>query len=135
MEYMCLIVQIFFILGIFIFRTNDIYLGIYDVYYKKYLIVELIVQGMCVVVNCVFIFIIKQLMPYVLAIQLVLQSLIQVFYSRKAKKRYFTELINIIKENNLSLADAKEIKRYLLKKYEQVHDIDDIEKCLSKINK
>ena len=107
----------------------------YDVYYKKYLIVELIVQGMCVVVNCVFIFIIKQLMPYVLVIQLVLMSLILDFYSRKAKKRYFTELINIIKENNLSLADAKEIKRYLLKKYEQVHDIDDIEKCLSKINK
>ena len=134
---MCLIVQIFFILGIFIFRTNDgfLYIYMYDVYYKKYLIVELIVQGMCVVVNCVFIFIIKQLMPYVLVIQLVLMSLILDFYSRKAKKRYFTELINIIKENNLSLADAKEIKRYLLKKYEQVHDIDDIEKCLSKINK
>ena len=93
MEYMCLIVQIFFILGIFIFRTNDgfLYIYMYDVYYKKYLIVELIVQGMCVVVNCVFIFIIKQLMPYVLVIQLVLMSLILDFYSRKAKKRYFTE--------------------------------------------
>ena len=41
--------------------------------------------------------------------------------------------VNKIKENNLLLVDAKEIKNYLLKKYEQVYFIDDIEKCLLKI--
>ena len=131
MEYVCLILQIIFILGTFIFRTNDRYLVKYDEYYKKYLIVELITQGICIVANCVFIFVIKELMIYVLAIQVVLMSLILAFYSRKAKKRYFNELINIIKENNLLLADAKEIKNCFLKKYEQIYFIDDIEKCLA----
>lgn len=133
MEYVCLILQIIFILGIFLFKTNDRYLVKYNEYYKKYLIVEMITQGMCFVANCVIIFIIKELMIYVLAVQVVLMSLILVFYSRKAKKRYFNELINIIKENNLLLVDVKEIKNYLLKKYEQLHFIDDIEKCLFKI--
>ncbi len=135
MEYVCLILQIIFILGTFLFRTNDRYLVKYNKYYKKYLIVELITQGMCIVANCVFIFVIKELMIYVLTIQVVLMSLILVFYSKKTKKIYFNELINIIKENNLLLVDAKEIKNYLLKKYEQVYFIDDIEKCLLKINK
>lgn len=135
MEYICLILQIIFIIGIFLFKTNDRYLVKYNEYYKKYLIVELIAQGMCFTANCAIIFIIKEFMIYVLAIQVILMSLILVFYSRKAKKKYFNELINIIKENNLSLNDAKEIKNYLLKKYEQIYFIDDIEKCLLKINK
>ena len=135
MEYVCLILQIIFIIGIFLFKTNDRYLVKYNEYYKKYLIVELIAQGMCFVANCVIIFIIKELMIYVLATQVLLMSLILVFYSRKSKKKYFDELINIIKENNLLFKDAKEIKNYLLKKYEQVYFIDDIEKCLLKINK
>ena len=133
MQYVCLILQIILILGTFL--TNDRYLVKYNKYYKKYLIVELITQGMCIVANCVLIFVIKELMIYAVAIRVVLMSLILVFYSRKTKKIYFNELINIIKENNLLLVDAKEIKNYLLKKYEQVYFIDDIEKCLLKINK
>ena len=54
---------------------------------------------------------------------------------RIAKKRYFNELFNFIKENNLFLVDAKESRNYLLKKYEKLYEIDDIEKCLLKINK
>ena len=49
MESVCLILQIIFILGTFIFRTNDRYLVKYDEYYKKYLIVELITQGIFIV--------------------------------------------------------------------------------------
>ena len=86
MEYVCLILQIIFILGIFLFKTNDRYLVKYNEYYKKYLIVELIAQGMCFVVNCVIIFIIKELMIYVLATHVLLMSLTLVFYSRKSKK-------------------------------------------------
>ena len=132
MEYVCLILQIIFILGIFLFKTNDRYLVKYNEYYKKYLIVEMVIQGMCFIANCVIIFIIKELMIYVIAVQVVLMSLILVFYSRKAKKGYFNELINIIKENNLLLVDVKEIKNYLLKKYEQLHFIDDIAEFLRK---
>ena len=101
MEYVCLILQIIFILGIFIFKTNDRYLVKYNEYYKKYLIVELIAQGMCFVANCVIIFIIKELMIYVLATQVLLMSSILGFYSRKSKKKYFDELLNIIVANDL----------------------------------
>ena len=134
MEYACLILQIIFILGTFLFRTNDRYLVKYDEYYKECLFIELITQGVCIVANCVLIFVTKKLMVYVLAIQVLLMSLILVFYSKKAKKKYFNELTYIIKENNLLLVDAREIKNYLLKKYEQVYFVDDIEKCLLRIN-
>lgn len=135
MEYACLILQIIFILGIFLLKTNDRYLVQYNEYYKKYLIVELIGQGICFITNFVFIFIIKELMIYVVVIQVVFMSFILSLYSKKAKKRYFNELINIIKNDNLSLVDAKEIKNYLLKQYGKVYFIDDIEKCLLKIKK
>ena len=133
MEYICLILQIIFILGIFLLQTNDRYLGKYNEYYKKYLIVELIAQGMCFVANCVIIFIIKELMIYVVATQVLLMSLILDFYSRKSKKKYFDELINIIKDNNLLFNDAKEIRNYLLEKYEKVYFVEDIEKCIINI--
>ncbi|MDY4788029.1 MAG: hypothetical protein SO253_01770 [Bacilli bacterium] len=135
MEYILLILQIIFILAIFILNTNDRYLVIYDEFYKKYLIVELITQGACVIANCIIIFVLKEVMIYVLFIQIILMSLILSFYSRKAKKRYFDELINIIIENNLLHVDVKEIRHYLLEKYEQVYFIDDIEKSLIKIRK
>ena len=35
MEYICLILQIMFILGIFVFKTNDRYLVVTDKCYKK----------------------------------------------------------------------------------------------------
>lgn len=135
MEYVCLILQIILIFETIFFSPNDRYLVNHNECYKKYLFVELIAQGLCVIINCVLIFVIKRFMVYVLGIHIILMSVILIIYSRKAKKRYFNELINIIKENNLLLTDAKEIKNYLLKKYGQIYFIDDIEKCLLKINK
>lgn len=61
------------------------------------------------------------------------QIQILIFYSNKAKKIYFNELINIIKKDNLLFTEAAEIRKYLLKKYNQVYFIDDIENCLLKI--
>ncbi len=133
MEYICLILQIMFILGIFVFKTNDRYLVVNDKCYKKYLIIELITQGMCVIANIIIMFITKEIMIYVLVIHIILMGLILIFYSNKAKKIYFNELINIIKKNNLLFTEAAEIRKYLLKKYNQVYFIDDIENCLLKI--
>ena len=101
MEYIFLILQIMFILGIFVFKTNDRYLVVTDKCYKKYLIIELITQGMCVIANIIIMFITKEIMIYVLVIHIILMGLILIFYSNKAKKIYFNELINIIKKDNL----------------------------------
>ena len=76
MEYMCLVLQILFLLGTFIFKTNDRYLVQYDEYYKKYLFIVTITNGMSVVTNCIIIFLIKELLIYVLVIQVLLMSLI-----------------------------------------------------------
>ncbi|MEI3505175.1 MAG: hypothetical protein V8Q77_02675 [Bacilli bacterium] len=98
MEYIFLILQIMFILGIFVFKTNNRYLVVTDKCYKKYLIIELITQGMCVIANIIIMFITKEIMIYVLVIHIILMGLILIFYSNKAKKIYFNELINIIKK-------------------------------------
>lgn len=135
MEYVCLALQIILILGTFIFKTNDRYLVNYDEFYKKYLIVELITQVMCLVVNVIIMFVIKEIMIYILATHVILMSMILVFYSRKAKKRYFDELLNIIVANDLQSIDPKEIKKILLEKYEKAYFDEDIEKCKNHIKK
>lgn len=134
MEYVYLILQILFALGTVFFKTNDRYLVEYDRYHKGYLIVELIAQSVCIVANIVLIFVLKDFMVYVLIMHILLMSLILILYSLKAKKIYFNELTGLIKENDLLFADAEEIRRHLLKKYERLFFIDDIKKCLRKIN-
>lgn len=130
MEYVYLILQILFALGTVFFKTNSRYLVECDKCYKQYLIIELIAQSLCIVANCVLIFVLKDFMIYVLIIHIVLMSLILILYSLKAKKIYFNELTGLIKENDLLFADAEEIRRILLNKYERLFFIDDIKKCL-----
>ena len=135
MEYMCLVLQILFLLGTFIFKTNDRYLVQYDEYYKKYLFIVTITNGMSVVTNCIIIFLIKELMIYVLVIQVLLMSLILSFYSGKAKKRYFKELIDIILKNDLQSKEVIEIRKIILEKYDKLYFIEDIKKCILNYNK
>ena len=133
MEYVCLILQIIFIIGICLFKTNDRYLVNYNEFYKKYLIVELITQVMCIVANVIILFVIKEIMIYILLTHIILMGIILVFYSNKAKKLYFDELLNIIVANDLQSIDSKEIKKILLVKYEKVYFVEDIEKCKNHI--
>ena len=128
MEHVYLILQILFALGTFFFKTNDRYLVEYDRYHKGYLIVELIAQSVCIVANSVLIFVLKDFMVYVIIVHIALMSLILILYSGKAKKKYFDELTGLIKENDLLFADAEEIRRILLNKYERLFFIDDIKK-------
>ena len=133
MEYVCLILQIILMLGIFIFKTNDRYLVNYNEFYKKYLIVELIAQGICVVANVIILFLMKEIMIYILIMHIILMGIILIFYSNKAKKLYFNELLNIIVANDLQSIDSREIKKILLVKYEKVYFVEDIEKCKNHI--
>ena len=134
MEYFCLGLQLVFLLGIIFLPINNRYLVNYNDYYKKYFIFELIIQGLCFIVNTVLIFLRKEIMMCILAVHIILMSLILIFYSKKAKKQYFKELINIIQENNFLSVDSREMKDYLLQKYKRVYFVEDIEKCLLKIN-
>ena len=133
MEYICLGLQTMLLLGTIFLPTNDRFLVACNDYYKKYLIIELIVQGLCLIANGVIIFVMKEIMMYILATHIILMSLILIFYSKKAKKLFFKELINIIQENNLLSVDSMSIKNRLLEKYERVYFVEDIEKCLLKI--
>ena len=133
MEYVYLIFQIILMLGIFIFKTNDRYLVNYNEFYKKYLIVELITQVMCVVANLIILFLMKEIMIYILIMHIILMGIILIFYSNKAKKLYFNELLNIIVANDLQSIDSKKIKKILLVKYEKVYFVEDIEKCKNHI--
>lgn len=90
MEYIFLILQIMFILGIFVFKTNDRYLVVTDKCYKKYLIIELITQGMCVIANIIIMFITKEIMIYGLVIHIILMGLIE------PTQKYWTHFYRIL---------------------------------------
>ena len=132
MEYGYLIVQSSFLL-LTIFSTLDRYLVNNDKYYKKTKKMEMIVQGICIVANLIILFLMKEIMIYILIMHIILMGIILIFYSNKAKKLYFDELLNIIVANDLQSMDSKEIKKILLVKYEKVYFVEDIEKCKNHI--
>ena len=72
-------------------------------------------------------------MIYIPVIQIILAGIILSFYSNKAKKLYFDELLNIIVANNLQAVDSREIKKILLENYGEVYFVEDIEKCKNHI--
>ena len=133
MEYICLVLQIIFFIVTFFLPTNDRFLVEFNHIYKKYLVVESIVQGLCLICNIVLIFIMKEIMLYILVLHIFLMVCVLILYSWKAKKLYFKELTDIILENDLSSMDAKKIKHFLLEKYEKIYFLEDIEKCLNSI--
>lgn len=132
MEYGFIICQIILIS---LTSPRDMYLSSVQGYYKRCLYTEIIIQGLCIVVNVINLFVYKEIIPHVLFLDIILVGVIDIFYSQKAKQVYFKELTNLILENNLLSMDAREIKYYLLKEYGQVHYTEDIDICLSKINK
>ena len=115
MEYGYLIVQSSFIL-LTIFSTFDRYLVNNDKYYKKTKKMEIIVQGICIVSNLIILFLMKEIMIYILIIHIILMAIILTLYSNKAKKIYFEELLNIIIANDLQFVDSKVIKKIILEK-------------------
>ena len=132
MEYGYLIIQSSFLL-LTIFSTIDRYLVNNDKYYKKTKKMEIIVQGICIVANLIILFLMKEIMIYILIIHIILMVLISIIYSNKAKKIYFEELFNIIIANDLQFVDSKEIKKIILEKYNKVYFVEDIEKCKNHI--
>ena len=129
MEYGYLIIQLSFLV-LTILSTFDRYLVNSDMYYKKTKIMEMIAQGFCIVTNITALFLMKELMVYILVMHIILMGAILIFYSNKAKKKYFEELLNLIIINDLQSVDPKEIRIMLLEKYSKVYFIQDIEKCL-----
>ena len=132
MEYGYLIVQSSFLL-LTIFSTIDRYLVNNDKYYKKTKKMEMIVQGICIVANLIILFLLKEIMIYILIMHIILMAIILILYSNKAKKIYFEELLNIIIGNDLQFVDSKEIKKIILEKYNKVYFVEDIEKCKNHI--
>lgn len=135
MEYfLVFFLQILFVLLSIVLRNNGYLVSSKDCY-KKYSIVGLIVQGLCVVANFVIMITIKEIkiMKYPLVLQIILMGIIDIFYSVKAKKLYFQKLTNFIVNDNLLSFSAKEIKYYLLVNYGEVYFVEEIEKCINSI--
>ena len=136
MEYICLMLQIVLLLGNKFLPPNDPYLVSSNKIYRNYLIVEIIVQVLCIIANVILLFVFKKIMPYVLVLHVILMGLIKSYFCIKAKITHFQELERILKKEKEKILtfSSIEIRKYLLEKYEQVYSIKDIEKCLSKIN-
>ena len=74
-------------------------------------------------------------MLYISILHICLAGLIGLIFELIAKKQYYQELKNVIKQKQLEKLSPVEIRRYLLEKLELSYTINDIEKCLLKINK
>lgn len=134
MEYICLIFQIIFLLGTVFLSTGDTYLVEFKKIYKNYLIFAIIAQMLCFIANVIILFIFKEIMIYILLLDIILTVLIKSSFSILAKNKYYKELKEMIIEERLETCAPNEIRRYLLEKFERVYFIKDIEKCLIIIN-
>ncbi len=130
MEYIYLIIQIIFIIGTIFLPVNYKYLVTSNSNYKRFLLSEIIIQGLCIFTNLISLFFVKEIMIYILVLHLVLMSVIVVIFEYKGKKIYFKELIDIIKKDDLLSKEANEIRKILLEKYEKLYFIEDIKKCI-----
>lgn len=74
-------------------------------------------------------------MVYLVALQVIVAGAIGCCFDIVAKKAYFRDLEEKIKEEKISTLSAMEIRRYMLEKHGLAVSVEDIEKCLSKINK
>lgn len=133
MEYICLIFQIIFLLGTVFLPTGDTYLVEFKKIYKNYLIFAIIAQMLCFIANVIILFIFKEIMIYILFLDIILTVLIKSSFSILAKNKYYKELKEMIIEERLEACAPNEIRRYLLEKFERVYFIKDIEKCLIKM--
>lgn len=130
MEYIYLIIQIIFIIGTIFLPVNYKYLVTSNSNYKRFLLSEIIIQGLCIFTNFISLFFVKEIMIYILVLHLILMSVIVVTFEYKGKKIYFKELIDIIKKDDLLSKEANEIRKILLEKYEKLYFIEDIKKCI-----
>ena len=103
--------------------------------FKNYIILESVFQSICIVVNVAMAFVNKHAMILVLVVDCILITLIELVYSVKSKRKYFSDLEKYIVAEKLQDLDPVESRRHLLEKYQKVYFIDDIKKCLSKLGK
>ncbi len=134
MEYFCLSLQILFIFGTLFLPTRDTYLSYSNKLHKKYLILSTVVQMVCFIVNIINLFVLKKMIIYFFALQIILAGLITLFFSLTSKRKVLKELENRIVDKKIMDLSSKEIRNILIKEYDQLYFIEDIEKCLSKIN-
>ena len=134
MEYLCLSFQIIFILGTIFLPIGEIYLVHCNKLYKKHLIIVLFVQILCIIFGIISLFIQPKIVICLLAMQIILSGLVKIFFSLKAKRVVLDELKNRIVEKNIMNMSSNDIRKILIEEYKQVYFIEDIEKCLTKIN-
>jgi|GEM_PF-2758810 len=130
-----LLVQVLFVFLTIFSPKGSVVLFYDEKIFKNYIILESVFQSICIVANVAMAFVNKHAMILVLVVDCILISLIQVVFSIKSKRKYFSDLEKYIISEKLQDLDPVEIRRHLLEKYQQVYFVDDIKKCLAKLGK
>lgn len=130
-----LLVQVLFVFLTIFSPKGSVFLFYDKKIFKNYIILESVFQSICIVVNVAMAFVNKHAMIFVLVVDCILITLIQLVHSVKSKRKYFSDLEKYIVAEKLQDLDPIEIRRHLLEKYQKVYFVDDIKKCLAKLGK
>ena len=134
MKYLCLFFQLSFVLATIFLPSGESYLIQCGKVHKKYLTSTLIAQALCIASNVVSLFLQPKIMIWIVALQIILAGVIKGLFSFKAKRIVLNELESRIESNGITHLDPRDIRKFLIKEYEEVYFIEDIEKCLSRIS-
>ena len=130
---MCLIIQV--ILLITTYFPPFGYICTNDKAFKIYLITESITQVVLIIVNVVFIFLLKEVVPYVLVSHLIIICIIKMLLDIYSRILFFNKLKIFIINDDLELLDSHSIRNHILEKYGKPYSIKEIEKALKKLVK
>lgn len=131
----CLIVQTLLLICTICCPTGYSYMLTDKKIYKIHLWLQITVQGICLLINIAFVFLLKDFVIYMVFADIILMGIILMICTLRAKKRYFQRLKQILMDDNLLTHSPSEIRRYIAEKYDQIYFLDDIRKCLMMCNK
>ena len=133
MNVMCLIIQVLFLITTYFPPFG--YICTNKKVFKIYLLAESITQVVLIIANFVFIFLLKEVVPYVLVSHLLIICIIKMLIDIYSRILFFNKLKTFIINDDLELLDSHSIRNHILEKYGKPYSIKEIEKALKKLVK
>lgn len=129
---MCLIIQVLFLITTYFPPFG--YISTSDKVFKIYLLTESITQIVLIIANFVFIFLLKEVVPYVLVSHFIIICIIKMLLDIYSRILFFNKLKIFIINDDLKLLDSHSIRNHILEKNGEAYSIKKIEKALKKLN-